>query len=126
MPRNLRYAPKNKALKLGTLSSIKAKIPTLNVKRAKSINDDMTLRPNQGFYNSHDWKMLSANARQANPYCMHCGINSERLLVDHIVELSDNYGLRLEPSNLVVLCYSCHAIKTNDVKRARQPSNNYR
>jgi len=40
--------------------------------------------------------------------------------IDHIVEIKDDYSLRLEMTNLQTLCRSCHAQKTHRERLERQ------
>jgi 5-methylcytosine-specific restriction endonuclease McrA len=49
--------------------------------------------------------------------CAACGAENSRE-VDHIVEVADG-GTNL-PSNLQILCADCHAVKTQQARRARQ------
>ena len=61
------------------------------------------------FYNSADWRTLSAKRLQDDGYrCVWCGgIATE---VDHIVELRspDGWDRRLDYDNLRSLCHACH------------------
>ena len=41
-----------------------------------------------------------------------------RLLGDHVVEIKDG-GARLDPSNVMLRCYSCHARKTAEERNRR-------
>ena len=119
MPRNLRFPPKHKPRKLVSSDTLKRQIPMLSIKRVKSINEDMGLRTHQEFYNSKEWKSLSASARLSNPHCMQCGKATPRLVVDHIIELKDDYTKRLDITNLIVICYSCHKVKTDQTRKQR-------
>ena len=67
------------------------------------------------------WTKLSRAYRMEFPFCQMCldeGRATNGNLVDHIVPL-DQGGERLEKSNLQTLCYSCHATKTHQDKKAR-------
>lgn len=61
------------------------------------------------FYNSIDWKILSAKRLQGDGYrCVWCRkIATE---VDHIKEIStpEGWELRLDYDNLRSLCHNCH------------------
>lgn len=61
------------------------------------------------FYNSLDWRTLSAKRLQDDEYkCLWCGgIATE---VDHIVEIKtpDGWNRRLDYSNTRSLCHTCH------------------
>ena len=45
-----------------------------------------------------------------SPRCAECGRFSDRLEVDHVVALADS-GQPYDPSNLQLLCRSCHIAK---------------
>ena len=65
----------------------------------------------QAFYNSKEWRWLSRNIRSTQQFCEGCkrqGLAKFGDLVDHIVPLKLAWPLRLEPSNLQVLCHQCH------------------
>jgi hypothetical protein len=42
----------------------------------------------------------------------------DKLFADHVIEIADN-GSRLDPSNGMCLCASCHQIKTNEQRVRR-------
>ncbi|MGX7447105.1 HNH endonuclease [Dolosigranulum pigrum] len=71
------------------------------------------------FYWSKDWRDTREYIRERdNNECQHCrrqGLvttaNDSRLIVDHIKELEQRPDLRLDPSNLEVLCFICHEKK---------------
>lgn len=67
------------------------------------------------FYASADWqKMKQIIFNRDNGLCQQCLDNDEIVageVVHHKVELLDGkrgWELRLEPSNLITLCHSCH------------------
>lgn len=75
------------------------------------------------FYKSKEWKKarLVALARD-NHLCVHClrnGLHTLAKHVDHIVEIRDDFALRLTLSNLQSLCIPCHNTKTRDEQKRR-------
>lgn len=69
----------------------------------------------QQFYHSTAWKKLSHQWLLNHPLCVDCeaqGIYRKGDLVDHVIELRDDWSKRLDPSNLQTLCYACHNKKT--------------
>ncbi len=80
----------------------------------------------QQFYRSTAWKKLSHHWLMTHPLCVSCeaqGIYRKGDLVDHIVELRDDWTKRLDPDNLQTLCYACHNRKTWKEKHKRQKHN---
>ena len=77
-------------------------------------------RAGQSIYNTQRWKKLRDEIKRARPYCSECGATSRqrRLVVDHVTEIKDG-GAPYDPTNLRVLCYSCHGSKTHDAKAKR-------
>jgi 5-methylcytosine-specific restriction enzyme A len=67
---------------------------------------------NKAFYNSKAWKDKRAYILKRDGYlCQECkkyGKNIEAKLVHHIIEIDEEYSLRLKNSNLVSVCHSCH------------------
>lgn len=60
------------------------------------------------------WQELAAEYRRAHPYCERClrrGMRRKTQIIDHIVALRDG-GPRLDRTNLMALCRSCHGFKT--------------
>lgn len=69
----------------------------------------------QRFYRSTQWKHLSHRWFMLHPFCAKCmanGIYRKGDVVDHIVELRDDWSRRLDKTNLQTLCYACHNTKT--------------
>ena len=76
----------------------------------------------QHFYRSSAWKKLSHRWLMMHPLCATWearGIYRKGDLVDHIVELRDDWSKRLDPNNLQTLCYACHNRKTWREKQKR-------
>ena len=74
------------------------------------------------FYNSNAWRKLSINHRKKQPLCMHClkhNITKPADVVDHIIEIRDDYTKRFDVSNLESLCHACHNSKTARVRKQR-------
>ena len=44
--------------------------------------------------------------------CLDIGITEVARVVDHVIELKDNWDLRLDDDNLRPLCQTCHNRKT--------------
>ena len=77
------------------------------------------------FYNSPQWRAISTNHRKRYPLCKHCldiGITKPADVVDHIIELRDQFEKRFDLTNLQSLCHSCHNSKTATVRRAVRSS----
>lgn len=69
------------------------------------------------FYRSADWKRARYDAlRASNGCCELCGVGKAQgavLNVDHIKPLRKHWDLRLEATNLQVLCAQCNCGKGN-------------
>jgi 5-methylcytosine-specific restriction enzyme A len=67
---------------------------------------------NKAFYNSKAWKDKRAYILKRDGYlCQECkkyGKNTEAKLVHHVIEIEDDYSLRLKNNNLVSVCHGCH------------------
>lgn len=66
----------------------------------------------QTLYNSTAWKKLRKQKLTESPLCEHCAIVNEFVIanvVHHIVEVKHDWNKRLDMSNLVSLCNTCHA-----------------
>lgn len=61
----------------------------------------------------YQWAKLSKHLRTLQPFCSIAGCKSQDLTVDHIIPLSDAPHLRLEISNLRVLCRFHNSVKGN-------------
>lgn len=76
----------------------------------------------QRFYRSKQWKDLSHHWLMLHPFCAKCealGIMRKGDVVDHIIELRDDWSKRLDPTNLQTLCYACHNRKTSNERQKR-------
>lgn len=75
------------------------------------------------FYRSKSWINLSYLYRLKNPCCEKClelGLIRKADVVDHIIEIRDDYEKRLDETNLMSLCHSCHNKKTAKEKKKRK------
>jgi len=106
--------PKRKWVKLnGTgLRSVniglrQARVPSEDPKRAGA-----------HIYNTKQWRRLSKKMRAQKPYCAHCQRTAQqtRLVVDHVIPINQG-GAGFDSLNLEVLCFACHAIKTEQDRR---------
>ena len=70
------------------------------------------------FYNSVDWRTLSAKYTQDRGYrCEECGVMATQ--VHHIkpIQTPEGWELRLDYNNLELLCTSCHNARHERFKR---------
>jgi 5-methylcytosine-specific restriction endonuclease McrA len=61
----------------------------------------------------YQWNKLSRRLREQQPFCSIPGCNNKDLTVDHIIPLSEAPWLKLEITNLRVLCRSHNSQKGN-------------
>lgn len=76
----------------------------------------------QKFYKTKRWERTSKQFRLKNPICVEClanGIVRKADVVDHIVELKDDWSKRLDWDNLQSLCHEHHNIKTAKARQNR-------
>jgi 5-methylcytosine-specific restriction enzyme A len=81
----------------------------------------------QAFYKTLMWKKLREYKRNINPLCEKCLLSSKATpmdVVDHIIEIKDDWSKRLDISNLQSLCHSCHNSKTSEEAKKRRNNNN--
>jgi len=75
------------------------------------------------FYKSKQWQRLSKLHRINNPMCEQClkdGIVRQADVVDHIIEIRDDWEKRYDEDNLQSLCHSCHWKKTKEEQEKRK------
>lgn len=66
------------------------------------------------FYQSFEWRRLRFSIlKKYDRRCMCCGTIEGKIHVDHIKPLRKNWHLRLDPTNLQVLCAECNHGKGN-------------
>jgi 5-methylcytosine-specific restriction protein A len=75
------------------------------------------------FYNSKQWKdtRRTVMLRDDN-LCQNClrnGLYTKANVVDHVIEVKDDYDKRLDTDNLEALCHECHNNKTIREKKRR-------
>ncbi len=58
------------------------------------------------------WTQLSKRTRRNSPFCELCGSTND-LVVDHIIPISEDPSLRLEPLNCRVLCRTHNSQRHN-------------
>lgn len=77
------------------------------------------------FYQSWEWKRLRLSVLlKQGRRCQCCGATAAdgvRLVVDHIKPLRKHWKLRLDASNLQVLCNDCNMGKGNHIERDFRP-----
>jgi len=74
------------------------------------------------FYQGRVWRALSQSFRRRHPVCLHCmrkGRTTPCDMVDHIVPVRVEWGLRHDPQNLQALCHPCHNAKTRQDRGRR-------
>ena len=80
------------------------------------------------FYNTRAWRRLSAWQRTQQPLCEMClelGVVTEATEVDHVVPLSEDWGRRLDPTNLASICGECHGrVKQRQERTGKVIGNN--
>ncbi|VDH11635.1 Prophage Lp3 protein 12 [Lactiplantibacillus plantarum] len=77
----------------------------------------------QQFYKSSAWRKLSRRFLESNPVCVQCyqdGVIRKADVVDHVIEIKDDWSRRLDESNLQPLCYRHHNRKTGLVREQRK------
>lgn len=77
------------------------------------------------FYNSKAWRTLSYYTLSSNHFlCIGCSTDNSPVLADvadHIIPVTIDWSLRLDPNNMQPLCHDCHNKKTaEDVKKYRR------
>lgn len=79
-------------------------------------------KKNKDFYNSTAWKRIRVQVLQRDDYtCVKCREQqkiSEARIVDHIIPINKDEGLRLTLHNLQSLCIKCNAKKTAGDRKA--------
>ena len=75
------------------------------------------------FYNSKEWKDARRSSMLGHDWlcqeCLRKGLYTEADVVDHIVEVKDDWDKRLDQNNLEPLCHACHNVKTIREKERR-------
>jgi 5-methylcytosine-specific restriction endonuclease McrA len=80
----------------------------------------------KAFYASRAWRSARYEAlKAANGRCQACGdspADGARLCVDHVKPVRHYWHLRLEPSNLQVLCSNCNLAKASSDETDWRPA----
>ncbi len=79
-------------------------------------------RQYSAFYSSPVWRAISKAYRKRYPLCamcMHEGTTTVADVVDHIIEIRDDWSMRHDASNLMSLCHRHHNAKTRAVRATR-------
>jgi 5-methylcytosine-specific restriction enzyme A len=101
------------------LAKLRPRIATADLRTARPGTGKRQV--GQGFYGTAKWRRLrDVVVAEANGRCEWdgCGRTTERMFVDHIVEISDG-GAPLDRSNLWCLCSPHHGFKTMDERKLR-------
>ena len=84
----------------------------------------LSAMPNDPFYQSKDWVKLRSKVKtkwlRGGRPCAHCNKPIDpfsRPIVDHIIPKSERPDLALDESNLQLLHFSCHNVKTHRHER---------
>lgn len=80
----------------------------------------------KAFYGSPAWKALRERKLKQDPLCEVCKANGfirEGKDIDHVVEIKDDFSLRLDITNLRTNCRSCHMAKTARARKERESKN---
>jgi 5-methylcytosine-specific restriction endonuclease McrA len=72
----------------------------------------------RAFYNSRAWRALRYGVlRKYGGRCQACGRTAGDgvvICVDHVKSVRNNWELRLDPSNLQILCSDCNLAKASE------------
>ena len=78
------------------------------------------------FYQSRQWKNTRKSVMIDNDWlcqeCLRQGYYKQADVVDHIIELKDDWDKRLDKDNLRPLCHEHHNIKTKEEQKRRGTS----
>lgn len=113
--------------KIGCTSLTRSKFCELHAGEQKAIerryDKESRNQDHVKFYNSRAWQEARRQAiiRDHNlcQACLRSGKYTQADVVDHIVELADDYSLRITLMNLECLCHECHNKKTANERRKR-------
>ncbi len=100
----------------------------LVLEQQRHYNNEVRNQTHKKFYNSKEWQRARQQAIiRDHSFCQAClreGRHTRMNVVDHIIELQDNYALRSTLSNLECLCHPCHNRKTRREQQRRQQQSN--
>lgn len=80
---------------------------------------------NKSFYNSSIWQRTRDFIYERDKgRCQRCGkfVFGRDAHVHHVIPISVDERLKLEPNNLKLLCKDCHMIEENELKEKNIPS----
>lgn len=80
---------------------------------------------NKSFYNSAVWRRTREYIYERDKgCCQRCGkfVFGRDAHVHHIVPIQEDESMKLEPTNLKLLCKDCHMIEENEVKEVVEPN----
>lgn len=93
----------------------------------KQYEESRTDKEYNTFYQSKKWKDIRQAVLQRDFYmCQECkrnGITTVGNIVHHIVELKDDWDLRLDMNNLETVCSACHNQEHKKTKKGLNTSN---
>lgn len=79
---------------------------------ARLRNSGYQLNDEERFYSSGSWQRKRKTTKEDQGYlCLNCldnGVYTECTQVHHIVEILEDWSLRLDDDNLICLCTECH------------------
>ncbi len=95
------------------LHLVKGRCDTCQAERTKDYDDRRGSSTARGY--DKDWRRFRTQMLIEQPLCVDCEANGRITAaceVHHIVKLRTDPSLRLEPSNVMCLCKSCHSRRT--------------
>ncbi|MFR4507779.1 MAG: HNH endonuclease [Enterococcus avium] len=98
-----------------------------NHEKVQASNQRLERKQSEGkyfkFYESRTWRKASYLYRLRHPCCEDClleGTVRKADVVDHMVELKDDWNRRLDENNFRSLCHSHHNSKTANERQRRE------
>ena len=79
---------------------------------------------NKSFYNSAVWKRLTAYIYERDKgLCQRCGkfVHGRDAHSHHVIPVREAPHLKLEPTNIILLCNNCHVIVENELRQESVP-----
>ena len=99
----------------------------VNHEKVQASNQRLDRKRNEGkyfqFYQSRTWRKASYLYRLNHPVCEDClqeGVIKKADVVDHIVEIKDQWDRRLDETNFRSLCHAHHNSKTASERQRRE------
>lgn len=94
----------------------------IDKQRYKDYRNTRTDSKELRFYNSREWKVARVKVLELdNHLCLHCYLVDKTIrqadTVHHVIELKEDYSLRINKNNLISVCNSCHQIIHNEYKK---------